>query len=158
MATPAPPILPDSREQFLEHVSTQPDAWFRYCQAAYEWISSAASTSTDTLEKLEHLTFELSSAREEIHTLSEKVTRQEGVINYQKELVAQSTEDIIRLKGERNAALAAATPAVLLRERLRLLLPHLPSLLAFRNDFLTPTSFQEIRMTSAASLHRSSRN
>jgi hypothetical protein len=33
---PMPPFLPESEEQFIEHVSANPQVWYRYCQQAYQ--------------------------------------------------------------------------------------------------------------------------
>jgi hypothetical protein len=42
MATekPTPPFLPESESQFMEHITTHPTNWYKYCQAAYDFIES----------------------------------------------------------------------------------------------------------------------
>jgi hypothetical protein len=40
-----PPFLPESEEQFIEHVSTNTQVWYYYCQAAYLYIEKHRNTS-----------------------------------------------------------------------------------------------------------------
>ena len=49
MATdrPLPPFLPESLAQYEEHASLNPEAWYQYFQAAYQFIDQR-DTGQDT--------------------------------------------------------------------------------------------------------------
>ena len=77
MSAPVPPILLDSKEQFLEHVAKNLSLWFEYCQSAYHWISStstaASATSTDLQNELEAIRLSFAEADNKNSELQEKI-------------------------------------------------------------------------------------
>jgi hypothetical protein len=48
---PMPPFLPESEEQFIEYVTTNPQVWYHYCQAAYLYIEKHGNTLEESTEQ-----------------------------------------------------------------------------------------------------------
>ena len=148
---PTPPILPNDESEFHQHVLSNPTVWFEYCKATYEWISTAATSQNELSEKIARLGLQLSDSREENNGLREQVIRLQSIVNFQREEATSIRKELVALEKEKDTLVATASPTILLRERLRLLLLHLPRLLSSPNAYLTPTSFQAIRKTSGVS-------
>jgi hypothetical protein len=50
-----PPFLPESEEQFTEHVSAHPQVWYHYCQATYLYIEKHGNTLEESAKEATRL-------------------------------------------------------------------------------------------------------
>jgi len=61
-----PPFLPESEEQFIEHVSAYPQVWYHYCQAAYLYIEKHGNTLKELVKEAARLRTQLSESKEQL--------------------------------------------------------------------------------------------
>jgi FtsZ-binding cell division protein ZapB len=152
---PIPPFLPDTVEDFLTNVNDNPTPWVEYLRKAHEYINTAPlPLELDTSELYERLSTqdsEIAYLKEKNNTLKTELLRHQTIIEFQRQEVDRYNDKLRRAEIDRDRAVAQAIAPILLRERLRLLLPHLPSILCDPTSCLTPTSLQAIERTSADS-------
>ena len=65
---PLPPFLPESQDQFTEHVSTHPEVCFRYCQMTYEYLEKYGNTQEELGEKVTLLQTRITDLEEQLNT------------------------------------------------------------------------------------------
>jgi hypothetical protein len=58
------PFLPESEEQFTEHVATNPQVWYYYCQATYLYIEKHRNTLDECAEQSTRLQIRITDLEE----------------------------------------------------------------------------------------------
>lgn len=158
---PLPPFLPETQAQFIEHVTTHPEGWFTYCQLAYQYIEKYGNTQEELELQALRLRTQIDEIEEQLRTANQDKVKLSSIIDFQKtqysEQLQDATRRIIEAEVAKERALTLAQPAILLRERLRLLLPHLPSLLDNPKSSPTPRNSMANVPISAASSPRFTR-
>ena len=114
-ARPLPPYLPETQEQFVEHVVNHPTEWYQYCQAAYAYNDYAAGATelnekfvlqgirvTELEEKLQATQFENTKLQGKIESVAEQYTKQ----------LESAQQKIVAAEVAKEKALTAAQPAV----------------------------------------------
>ena len=59
-----PLFLPESEEQFIEHVSAYLQVWYHYCQAVYLYIKKYRNTLEESAKEATRLRTQLSKSEE----------------------------------------------------------------------------------------------
>lgn len=109
---PRPPFLPQSLEEFTEHVANHQSEWFEYCRRAYEFIEASDAAQAEAIEKAHHAGLKLEALQLEYDRLKEAYTRGQGIRDYQKEQLQEMQQRCIDALKERDQALALAAPTV----------------------------------------------
>ena len=113
---PLPPFLPESEEQFTEHVSANPQVWYRYCKAAYLYIEKHGNTPEEFAEQSTRLQIRITDLEEQLSATNQDNVKLRTIIDYQetqhnKQLQAV-TQKLIEAEVAKEKALAIAQPAV----------------------------------------------
>jgi hypothetical protein len=113
---PLPPFLPESQDQFTEHVSTHPEVWFRYCQMTYEYLEKYGNTQEELGEKVTLLQTRITDLEERLNTANQDKVKLTSIIDFQKtqynEQLQDATRRIIECEIAKEKALAIAQPTV----------------------------------------------
>jgi hypothetical protein len=113
---PMPPFLPESEEQFIEHVSAHPQVWYHYCQAAYLYIEKHGNTLEESAKEATRLRTQLSESEEQLRSANLDNGKLRSIIEFQKEQYNEQLQDanrrIIESEVAKEKALAIAQPAV----------------------------------------------
>jgi len=119
MSVPRPPFLPQTFEEFAEHVTAHLEDWFNYCNAAYKYLEHAEGNFQSTESKLgaaelqvAQLKHENAQLKEETSALQHELARDQGVRDYQEEQLQKMQQKLFDALKERDQAIAAATPLV----------------------------------------------
>jgi hypothetical protein len=111
-APPMPPFLPESEEQFTEHVAANPQVWYHYCQAAYLYMEKHGSTQEESAEQSTRLQTRITDLAEQLHTANQDIIKLGSIIEYQKNQLEDSTRKLIQAEVAKEKALEIAQPAV----------------------------------------------
>ena len=115
-APPMPPFLPESEEQFTEHVAANPQVWYHYCQAAYLYMEKHGSTQEGSAEQSTRLQTRITDLAEQLHTANQDIIKLSSIIDFQKtqynEQLQDATRRLIEAEVAKEKALAIAQPAV----------------------------------------------
>jgi hypothetical protein len=113
---PMPPFLPESEEQFTEHISANPQVWYHYCQAAYLYIEKYGNTLEESTEQSTRLQLRITDLEEQLYTANQDNRKLRTIIDYQKtqhnEQLQDATRKLIEAEVAKERALAIAQPAV----------------------------------------------
>jgi hypothetical protein len=77
-----PPFLPESEEQFTEHVSANPQVWYYYCQAAYLYIEKYGNTLEESTEQSTRLQLRITDLEEQLYTVNQDNGKLRTIIDY----------------------------------------------------------------------------
>jgi cell division protein FtsB len=77
-----PPFLPESEEQFTEHVSANPQVWYHYCQAAYLYIEKHRTTLEESAAQYTRLQLRISDLEEQLYTANQNNRKLSAIIDY----------------------------------------------------------------------------
>jgi ribosome-binding protein aMBF1 (putative translation factor) len=81
---PLPLFLPESQDQFTEHVSTHPEVWFRYYQMIYEYLEKYRNTQEELGEKVTLLQTCITDLEEQLNTANQDKVKLTSIIDFQK--------------------------------------------------------------------------
>jgi hypothetical protein len=81
---PMPPFLPESEEQFIEHVTTNPQVWYYYCQAAYLYIEKHGNTLEESTEQSTRLQIRITDLEEQLSITNQENVKLSSIIDFQK--------------------------------------------------------------------------
>jgi hypothetical protein len=113
---PMPPFLPESEEQFIEHVSANPQVWYHYCQAAYLYIEKHGNTQEESAEQSTRLQLRITDLEEQLSTTNQDNVKLRTIIDYQEtqhnKQLQVLTQKLIEAEVAKEKALAIAQPAV----------------------------------------------
>jgi hypothetical protein len=113
---PMPPFLPESEEQFIEHVTANPQVWYHYCQAAYLYMEKHGNTQEESAEQSTRLQLRITDLEEQLYTANQDNGKLRAIIDYQKtqhnEQLQDATRKLIEAEVAKEKALVIAQPAV----------------------------------------------
>lgn len=109
---PQPPFLPQSLEEFTEHVADHQTEWFEYCRLAYEYIENTTSAVIEAQERTQQAELKLEASQLEIERLREARARDRGVREYQDEQLQKLQQKCLDALKERDQALTLSAPTV----------------------------------------------
>lgn len=109
---PRPPFLPQSLEEFTEHVTSHQPEWFEYCRRAYEFIEAHDEALAESLEAVRQAEMKLEALRLEHNRLKENLTRAQGIREYQDEQLQKMQLKLVDALKERDQAIALSAPVV----------------------------------------------
>lgn len=140
-ARPDPPLSTDSPEELAAHVPQHPSEWLLYLRNVNACLSA--------------LEGEHASLGEERVSLRTTVQQREAVIEYQEKNFEKNLQTaqqkITQLEIEKHQLATAATPAILQRERLSLLLSQVPAPPNSVRNYLTQRNLTVLAETFADS-------
>jgi hypothetical protein len=113
---PMPPFLPESEEQFIEHVSANPQVWYRYCQQAYQAFDRYESEIAIQTNRLRDYESKIQDLQQIIDQKEKEVYKHGIASTCQKETFDRTfalfQSKISQLEAEKIAALNSAAPNV----------------------------------------------
>jgi TolA-binding protein len=113
---PMPLFLPESEEQFTEHVAANPQVWYYYCQAAYLYIEKHGNTLDESTEQSTRLQIRITDLEEQLYSVKQDNVKLSSIIDFQKtqynEQLQDTTRRLIEAEVAKERALAIAQPAV----------------------------------------------
>ncbi|KAI7137118.1 hypothetical protein KC316_g16709, partial [Hortaea werneckii] len=118
MATdrPLPPFLPESLAQYEEHASLNPEAWYQYFQAAYQFIDQRDTGQDELANELVREKIRASEARENIEVAHSEITKLRTVLEFQETQFTKEKrelrEEIVQTRIEKEKAVLLAQPTV----------------------------------------------
>lgn len=161
-ACPRPPFLPGNEESFAAHVPNHLTEWYHYFREAYDYMERNETITAELKGQIDHLMLQNQAVQQEHENLKTELvgeqqnsTRLQGVVDYQKTQLREAQQQYMEAVMDKHKAINATMPTLLLWERLRRLLPHLPAPPTFQSDFLTLTPLTETGRTSAVLSPRS---
>lgn len=82
---PKPPSLPKSESQFTEHVITHPTDWYKYCQAAYDFIENHWHSQDELEGHTTRLQARVTELESQLYTAQMEKTEPPIEVEYQAE-------------------------------------------------------------------------
>ncbi|KAF7174653.1 hypothetical protein CNMCM6106_000651 [Aspergillus hiratsukae] len=76
---PRPPFLPQSLQEFAEHVVNHQSEWYEYCRDAYKFIEENDTALAEALENTHQAELKLEALQLEYNRLKETHARVQGV-------------------------------------------------------------------------------
>lgn len=112
---PRPPFLPKDPAEFVKHVTSHSAEWFEYCSQADQYIATTKTTLLSWETGKEALQIQaLQQENEHLHNkcarLHDEISRQDAVIQYQKEQAKEKDMEYLKLAKEKPQEAQPAMP------------------------------------------------
>jgi hypothetical protein len=76
------PFLPESEEQFTEHVAANLQVWYYYCQAAYLYIEKHRNTLDESTEQSTRLQIRITDLEEQLYSVKQDNVKLSSIIDF----------------------------------------------------------------------------
>ncbi|KAH0358993.1 hypothetical protein KCU65_g10158, partial [Aureobasidium melanogenum] len=91
---PAPPILPDNAEIFVQHVTEHPELWYKFANDIYQFADAQESENITLHQENASLTHELEQTRQELTQTCREKEAIQAVHSYQSAELEKTREEL----------------------------------------------------------------